>query len=122
MLLKRMDETITQGLYDLDAGPQEVDAYVAEPSMGDGVIHWEIAASGMVPRSLLHYDDTPDASVKFNSSWRDFYASGAAFRGETAVQRQFDLFRRRQAELRRSRQSGDLSALFGGIPELARSV
>ena len=79
MLLKRMDETITQGLYDLDAGPQEVDAYVAEPSMGDGVIHWEIAASGMVPRSLLHYDDTPDASVKFNSSWRDFYASGAAF-------------------------------------------
>ena len=79
MLLKRMDETITQGLYDLGAGPQDVDAYVVEPSMGDGVIQWEVVAEGAVPRELLHYDDTPDASTKFNGSWRDFYASGAVF-------------------------------------------
>ncbi len=83
MLLKRMDETISQGLYDLDAGPLDVDVYVTEPSMGDGVIRWEIVAEGAIPRELLHYDDTPDGSTKFNGSWREFYASGAAFGEKT---------------------------------------
>ena len=78
MLLKRIDETISQGLYDLDAGPSEVEVYLAEPSIAGKAIHWEIVVCGMVPRALLHYDDTPDGSTKFNGSWRDFYASGAS--------------------------------------------
>ncbi len=79
MLLKRIDETISQGLYDLEGGPAETETYVAEPSMGEGIIQWEIVAEGAVPREALHYDDTPDGSTKFNGSWRDFYASGASF-------------------------------------------
>lgn len=78
MLLKRIDETIAQGLYDLDAGPSEEEVYVAEPSIEGNVVLWEIVAGGMIPRDLLHYDDTPDGSTKFNGSWRDFYASGAS--------------------------------------------
>ena len=71
MLLKRIDETIAQGLYDLDAGPSEEEVYVAEPSIEGNVVLWEIVAGGMIPRDLLHYDDTPDGSTKFNGSWRD---------------------------------------------------
>ena len=84
MLLKRMDETIAGGLYDLDEGPSEVDVYVAEPSMGETLVEWRIAGEGVVPRELLHYDDTADGSTKFNGSWRDFQTGGASF-GERAL-------------------------------------
>ena len=78
MLLKRIDETIAQGLYDLDAGPSEEEVYVAEPSIDGKAVLWEIVAGGMVPRDLLHYDDTPDRSNKFNVCWQSFYVSGTS--------------------------------------------
>ncbi len=77
MLLKRMDETIAQGLYDLDAGPAEVEVYLAEPSLQNNLVHWEIVDDGFVPRELLHYNDTADGSNTLNGSWQKFYASGA---------------------------------------------
>ena len=40
MLLKRIDETLTQGLYDLDGGPAEVEVYLAEPSIEEGIVNW----------------------------------------------------------------------------------
>ena len=53
MLLKRIDETITDGLYDLGGGPSEVDVYLAEPSVGDKIVNWEVVGVGTVPRELL---------------------------------------------------------------------
>ena len=80
MLLKRMDEIIAQGLFDLKEEP-EVNVYIAEPFMdiNSKSIVWETAAEGRISRSLLHYDDTADGSKTFNGSWRDFYASGKSF-------------------------------------------
>lgn len=77
MLLKRIDETITDGLYDLGGGPSEVDVYLAEPSVGDKIVNWEVVGEGTVPRELLHYNDTADGSNTLNGSWQKFYVAEA---------------------------------------------
>ena len=75
MLLKRIDETLTQGLYDLDGGPAEVEVYLVEPSIGEGIVNWEVVREGMVPRELLHYNDAADGSGEYNRSGQKFYAA-----------------------------------------------
>lgn len=79
MLLKRMDETISDGLYDLDSGPADVNVYLAEPSIGNGVVDWKIVAEGPVPREQLHYNDAADGSNQLNGSWQKFYVAQAQF-------------------------------------------
>lgn len=78
MLLKRIDETLTQGLYDLDGGPAEVEVYLVEPSIGEGIVNWEVVREGVVPPDFLHYNDAADGSNKLNGSWQGLYVSEAA--------------------------------------------
>ena len=80
MLLKRIDETLTQGLYDLDGGPAEVEVYLAEPSIGEGIVNWEVVREGVVPPDFLHYNDAADGSNKLNGSWQGLYVSEAALK------------------------------------------
>lgn len=79
MLLKRIDETLTQGLYDLDGGPAEVEVYLAEPSIGEGIVNWEVVREGVVARELLHYNDAADGSGEYNRSGQKFYAASVPF-------------------------------------------
>ncbi len=78
MLLKRIDETLLQGLYDLDGAPDDAEVYLVKPSIGDGLVNWEVVREGVVPRGMLHYDDTADGSNNLNGSWQKLYASGDA--------------------------------------------
>ena len=79
MLLKRIDETIASGMYDLGEGPAEVEVYLAEPSLQPGKVHWAVIETGIVPRSFLHYNDAADGSNTYNGSWQKFYVSGKKF-------------------------------------------
>ncbi|MDD4818062.1 MAG: hypothetical protein PHI85_08855 [Victivallaceae bacterium] len=77
MLLKRIDETISEKLFDLESRPDEVEVYLAEPSIGEGLVEWTVVGRGFAQRRQLHYNDATDGSNKFIKSWQKFYASGA---------------------------------------------
>lgn len=76
MLLKRIDETLTQGLYDVTL-PAEVEVGLIEPVMEEKVVYWKLVAKKFIPRAFLHYNDAADGGNKLNGCWMNFYASSA---------------------------------------------
>ncbi len=81
MLLKYIDELAQSDRYDLKAD-STVDVYLAELegyTEDKGLAEWKIVGEELVPRSLLHYDDTADGSNVLNGSWREFFAAECEF-------------------------------------------
>lgn len=81
MLLKRIDEIIVNGLYDMVSQSDDVNVYLAEPVLDTEkqIFHWKKVDENKVNRSVLHYDDTNDASNNLLGSFQKFYASGKDF-------------------------------------------
>ena len=77
MLLKRIDETISQGLFDLEEQSSEVEVYFVEPSLKGKMVEWNVVDEDRLPRTALHYNDTADSSNSLNRSWQYFYVAGA---------------------------------------------
>ncbi|OPY88930.1 MAG: hypothetical protein A4E71_00126 [Smithella sp. PtaU1.Bin162] len=93
MLIKYMDEVIQRGAYDIkESGSvnvylSELKEFIEKPnSKGEKIplAEWHITGEGLVPRTLLHYDDTSDGSNTLNGSWQKFFASKKSL-GETII-------------------------------------
>ena len=86
MLLKRIDEIIVNGLYDMVSQSDDVNVYLAEPILDTEkqIFHWKKVDENKVNRSVLHYDDTNDGSNNFLQSFQKFYASEKDF-GECKI-------------------------------------
>lgn len=81
MLLKRIDELIVNGLFDITSQDEDVEVYLTKPILDreKQIFCWEKVDEGPVKRSILHYDDTNDASNALVRSFQNFYASEKEF-------------------------------------------
>ena len=80
MILKRMDETILAGQYDLEDSDEVTVVLIApELKMGSDnklVADWHEVDRDTVSKKILFYDDTADPSNTLFRSWQNFYQSG----------------------------------------------
>lgn len=73
MFLKRIDEMLQSGKYDLEE-KNEVEIAIIEPiGFENNKVQWQEVTTATIAKSALHYDDTADGSNKLNGSWREFY-------------------------------------------------
>ena len=107
MFLKRIDETIQSGNFDLTKEDSKL-AYLIEQSWEENnSLQWKIIDKDIpVSSEILFYDDTPDGSNTYFGSWQKFYAEGMGFTGNAPYSGSVSIF------------SG-ASPNFGGISKVA---
>ncbi len=78
MFLKRIDELIQAGNFDLKE-KQERSVILIEPSLDSDLVSWNIVDEFLSPSVLLFYNDTPDGSNTYFGSWQKFYTQQSDF-------------------------------------------